>query len=72
MTLLSFIIPTDKDILRDLNEDSCSIKFIGSGDFFQKIDKIKFSRIFRSRFDKEKTLKQAVYFKEGLFGNLKE
>ena len=66
MTLLSFIIPTDKDILRDLNEDSRSIKFIGLGDFSQKIDEIKFSRIFKHRFDKENTLKQAIYLKEGL------
>ena len=72
MTLLSFIIPTDKDILRDLNEDSRSIKFIGLGDFSQKIDEIKFSRTFRHRFDKEKTLKQVIYFKEGLVWKLKE
>ncbi|PHR73254.1 MAG: hypothetical protein COA67_03570 [Lutibacter sp.] len=66
MTLLSFIIPTDKDILRDLNENSRSIKFIGLGDFSQKINEIKFSRTFSYRFDKEKTLKQVIYFKQGL------
>ena len=72
MSLLSFIIPTDKDILRDLNEDPRSIKFVGLGDFSQKIDEIKFSRTFRYRFDKEKTLKQAIYLKEGFTWKLKE
>jgi hypothetical protein len=72
MTLLSFIIPTDKDILRDLNENSRSIKFIGLGDFSQKLDEVKFSRTFKYRFDKENTLKKAIYFKEGLVWEFKE
>ncbi len=71
MTLLSFIIPTEKDILKDINENSRSIKFIGLGDFSQKIDQIKFSRNFRYRFDKDQTLKQAVYYKEGLVWKFK-
>ena len=71
ITLLSFIIPTDKDILRDINEDSRSIKFIGLGDFSQKLDEIKFSRTFKHRFDKEKTSKQAVYLKQGLVWKFK-
>ncbi len=66
MALDSFFIPTDKDILRDLNEKSHSIHFIGLGEFSQKIDGIKFSRIFRYRFDKEKKLMQVIYHKQGL------
>lgn len=72
MTLLSFIIPTDKDILKDLNEKSHAIKFIGLGNFSQKIDEIKFSRTFKYRFDKENKLKQAVYFKKGLIWKFKK
>ena len=66
MTLISFIIPTDKDILQDLKEESRTIKFIGSGSFSQRIDQIKYSRIFKHRFDKENQLKEIIYFRKGL------
>ena len=66
MALNSFIIPTDKDILIDLNEESQAIKFIGSGKFTQKIDEIKFLRTFKYRFDEENSFKQAVYLRKGL------
>ena len=72
MALLSFIIPTDKDILKDLNEDSHAIKFIGIGNFSQKIDEIKFSRIFKYRFDKESKLQQVIYFRKGLIWKFKK
>lgn len=71
MTLLSFIIPTDKDILKDLNEDSHAIKFIGLGSFSQNIDEIKFSRKFKYNFDKQGTIKQAIYFRKGLIWEFK-
>jgi hypothetical protein len=66
MTLISFIIPTDKDILKDLNENPRTIKFLGSPTFSQKIDRIKFSRTFKNRFDEENQIKQAIYFRKGL------
>ncbi|MCF6278817.1 MAG: hypothetical protein L3J14_00545 [Flavobacteriaceae bacterium] len=72
MALLSFIIPTEKDILKDLNEESHSIKFIGLGSFSQTIDEIKFSRTFKYRFDKENTLNQVIYFRKGLIWTFKK
>ena len=72
MALLSFIIPTDKDILKDINEKSHAIKFIGIGNFSQKIDEIKFSRIFKYRFDKENKLQQVIYFRKGLIWKFKK
>ncbi len=66
MTLISFIIPTDKDILQDLNEESATIKFVGSGSFSQRIDRIKFSRTFKHKFDNEEQLKEIIYFRKGL------
>lgn len=72
MTLISFIIPTDKDILRDLNQEPRMIKFIGSATFSQKIDQIKFSRTFKNRFDKEDQLKQAIYYRRGLVWEFNE
>lgn len=72
MALLSFIIPTDRDILRDLNEEPHAIKFIGIGNFSQKIDEIKFSRTFKYRFDKENKLNQIIYFRKGLIWKFKK
>jgi len=71
MALVSFIIPTDKDILKDLNEESKSIKFIGLGKFSQKLDEVKFSRTFKYRFDKENTLMQVVYHRKGFMWEFK-
>jgi hypothetical protein len=70
MKLLSFIIPTDTDILKDIKEESYAIKFIGLGSFSQRIDEIKFSRTFKYRFDKKNTIKQAIYFRKGLIWEL--
>lgn len=72
MTLISFIIPTDKDILKDLNEEPRTIKFIGSPTFSQRIDCIKFSRFFKHRFDKEGELKEIVYYRKGLIWEFNE
>ena len=72
MTLISFIIPTDKDILKDLNEESRTIKFIGSATFSQKLDQIKFSRKFKYRFDNRNQIKQAIYFRKGLIWQFNE
>lgn len=72
MTLISFIIPTDKDILEDLNEESRMIKFIGSATFSQKLNQIKFSRTFRHRFDNQNQLKQVIYFRKGLLWKFNE
>ena len=66
MTLISFIIPTDKVILKDLNEEPRAIKFIGPPTFSQKIDQIKFSRTFKYRFDQENQVKQIIYYRKGL------
>ena len=72
MTLISFIIPTDKDILKDLKEESRTIKFIGSATFSQKLDQIKFSRTFKHRFDNQNQLKQVIYFRKGLIWKFNE
>jgi len=72
MALLSFIIPTEKDILKDLDEKPHAIKFIGLGNFSQTIDEIKFSRTFKYRFDKESTLNQVIYFRKGLIWKFKK
>ncbi|PCI11830.1 MAG: hypothetical protein COB73_01190 [Flavobacteriaceae bacterium] len=72
MTLISFIIPTDKDILKDLNEESRTIKFVGSAIFSQKLDQIKFSRTFKHRFDNQNQLKQVIYFRKGLIWKFNE
>lgn len=65
MALISFFTPTDKDILNDLKVDANSIKFVGSGSFSQKIDSIKYSRIFRLRQDSENQLRKVIYYKQG-------
>ena len=72
MTLISFIIPTDKDILKDLNEEPRTIKFIGIATFSQKLDRIKFSRTFKHRFDNQNQLKQVIYFRKGLVWKFNE
>lgn len=72
MALLSFIIPTEKDILKDLNEEPHAIKFIGLGNFCQNIDEIKFSRTFKYRFDKENKLLQIIYQRKGLIWKFKK
>ncbi|MDT0553607.1 MAG: hypothetical protein BM563_08540 [Bacteroidetes bacterium MedPE-SWsnd-G1] len=66
MTIISFFIPTDKDILRDIKEDTRTIKFIGEGSVKQKLDVTKFIRKFIYRFDAVKTVRQIVYIKKGL------
>lgn len=66
MTLISFIIPTDKDILKDINEEPRTIKFVGTPTFSQRIDQIKFSRLFKHRFDKNSQLMEVIYFRKGL------
>lgn len=72
MTLISFIIPTDKDILKDINEEPRAIRFIGSPTFSQRIDCIKFSRFFKHRFDKDSELKEVIYFRKGLIWEFNE
>ena len=72
MTLISFIIPTDKDILKDLKVESRAIKFIGSATFSQKLDQIKFSRMFKHRFDNQNQLKEVVYYRKGLLWKFDE
>ncbi|WP_156772425.1 hypothetical protein [Urechidicola croceus] len=71
MTLISFIFPTDKDILRDLKEESQTINFIGEGSISQNVEETKFYRNFKYRFDKENTIRQVVYFKKGLMWEFK-
>ena len=66
MTIISFFIPTDKDILRDIEEDSRSIKFIGEGSVNQKLHITRFIRTFILRFDANKEKRQAIYVKNGL------
>lgn len=72
MTLISFIIPTDKDILKDLNEEPRMIKFIGSATFSQKLNQTKFSRTFKHRFDNQNQLKEIIYFRKGLIWKFNE
>lgn len=66
MTIISFFIPTDKDILRDIKEDTRTIKFIGEGSVKQRLDVTKFIRKFIYRFDANKVERQIVYIKKGL------
>ena len=66
MTIISFFIPTDKDILRDIKEDARSIKFIGEGSVNQRLDVTKFIRTFIFRFDANKDERQVIYIKKGL------
>ena len=66
MTIISFFIPTDKDILRDIKEDARSIKFIGEGSVKQRLDVTKFIRTFIFRFDANKEERQVIYIKNGL------
>ncbi len=66
MTIISFFIPTDNEILRDIKEDARSIKFIGEGSVKQKLDATKFFRTFIFRFDASKDKRQVVYIKNGL------
>ena len=66
MTIISFFIPTDKDILRDIKEDSRSIKFIGEGSVNQRLHITRFIRTFILRFDANKEERQAIYVKNGL------
>ena len=66
MTIISFFIPTDKDILRDIKEDARSIKFIGEGSVKQKLDATRFIRSFIFRFDLNKEERQIIYIKNGL------
>jgi len=66
MTIISFFIPTDKDILRDIKEDARSIKFIGEGSVYQRLHVTRFIRTFTFRFDANKDQRQAVYIKNGL------
>ena len=66
MTLISFFIPTDKDILRDIREDARAIKFIGEGSVKQRLHVTKFFRTFIFRFDAHKSEQQVVYIKNGL------
>lgn len=66
MTIISFFIPTDKDILRDIKEDARSIKFVGEGSVKQKLDVTKFFRKFIFRFDANKDEHQVTYVKKGL------
>lgn len=66
MTIISFFIPTDNEILRDIKEDARSIKFIGEGSVKQKLDVTKFFRTFIFRFDANKDERQVVYIKNGL------
>jgi len=70
MTIISFFIPTDKDILRDIKEDARSIKFIGEGSVHQKTDITKFIRTFIFRFDSNKEKRKVVYVKKGLIWQL--
>ena len=70
MTIISFFIPTDKDILRDIKEDARTIKFIGEGSVHQNLEFTKFIRRFIYRFDKEKEKRQVVYLKKGLIWQL--
>ncbi len=72
MTLISFIIPTDKDILKDLGLKSHAIKFIGKGSFIQNLNEIKFSRTFKHNFDKDNSLKQVIYLRKGLIWEFKK
>ena len=66
MTIISFFIPTDKDILRDIKEDARSIKFIGEGSVKQRLHVTRFIRTFIFRFDAKKEKRQVVYIKNGL------
>ncbi|GAB1308231.1 hypothetical protein KH5_09140 [Urechidicola sp. KH5] len=66
MALTTFIIPSDKDVLRDINEEPKSIKFIGTGTFSQSLESIKFYRTFVNRFDKSNKKKHAIYYRKGL------
>lgn len=66
MALITFIIPTDKDILKDLKEEPRAIKFVGSATFSQNLESIKFYRTFVNRFDKSNRRKQVVYQRKGL------
>lgn len=72
MTLISFIIPTDKDILKDLDLKPHAIKFVGRGRFTQNLEEIKFSRTFKYNFDKDNSLKQAIYLRKGLIWEFKK
>lgn len=66
MTIISFFIPTDKDILRDIKEDARSIKFVGEGSVTQRLHVTRFMRTFIFRFDAKKEERQVVYIKNGL------
>lgn len=66
MTINSFFIPTDKDILRDVKENSRSIKFTNEGFLSQSLEKTAYTRNFMYRFDAEKKEYKISYIKTGL------
>ena len=66
MTINSFFIPTDKDILRDIKEDSRTIKFINEGLLSQRLEKTIYTRSFIYRFDAEKKEYKINYEKTGI------
>ena len=66
MTINSFFIPTDKDILRDVKENSRSIKFTNEGSLSQSLEETVYFRNFMYRFDAEKKEYKISYKKTGL------
>jgi hypothetical protein len=66
MTINTFFIPTDKDILRDVKENSRSIKFTNEGFLSQSLEKTVYTRNFIYRFDSEKIEYKITYIKTGL------
>ena len=66
MTSNTFFIPTDKDILRDVKENSRSIKFTNEGFLSQSLEKTSYTRNFMYRFDAEKKEHKVNYTKSGL------
>ncbi|WP_144439124.1 hypothetical protein [Lutibacter profundi] len=69
MSILKFSIPSDSEILKDINNSSNSLKFIGLGSVCQNIKETIYIRMIK--FNNEDFIKKVIYKKKGIIWDFK-
>jgi len=66
MSIISFSIPSDIDILQKVIEEDSIISFVDKGSILQNVSETLYIRTVKIKFDKEEVLKKVIYIKKGI------
>jgi len=66
MSIASFSIPSDVDILQKIVNEDAIISFVGKGSIYQNVKETLYIRTVKIKLNKEEVLQNVIYIKKGI------